>query len=198
MKVRIDGGKIWKGGMIIILALLVLLPVAGFVAWLEPNRQYEDTVDGHLENAWTASTPEQMKVEIELAIAGTYELDMKDDDYGAWLKWFKTEGLRVGYQREQLENITVRLDDLILWHYRMMSHDEGFQELQDVYDSKFHNIKAYLKIKTYHDSGQTPGDILENAWFAKEHPFVYTCIMFHVFLLIFCAIWLVVGLSKLL
>lgn len=189
---EIRGEHVWVAGAVIMIALLILVPIAGFVAWLEPNRQYEDTVDGHIENAMTAATPEQMKSEIELAIAGTYELGLEDDDYGAYFRWFRTEDVRVGYQREQLQNITVRLDELIVWQHRMMTHGEGFQEMKDVYNSKLENIRELLVI-TQSDDSTTPDGVLEDAWFAKEHPFVYLFPMIVVVLLMLLMVWFLIG-----
>lgn len=186
-----DAGTIWKRVLQASILLVIIVAVAGFCLWLEPNRVYEDTVDGHLENARTAATPEEMKEEIELAIAGTHNLDMEDDDYGAWFPWFKTEQVRVGYQREQLENITVRLDDLIAWHHRMNTHGEGFQEMKDVYNKKLVNIRDYLDVEQSGDEGDTPSEILEHAWFAKEHPFVYMAPVILMLLLSFILCWVV-------
>jgi len=177
---EIDAGTIWKRILQAIILLALIVAVAGFCLWLEPNRQYEDAIDGHLENARVAPTPELMRQEVIFALDGTYELDLEDDDYGAWLPWFKTEQVRVGYQREFLLNTTERLDHLIEWRDNSNGTE---QEMKDVYNQKLENIRAYLYIE--HEEGE-PKDILQDAWFAKEHPFVY--LTPPIFLMLICIV----------
>lgn len=172
--------KIWKRTFLALVLAVFIIAIAGFCLWLEPNRMYEDTVDGHLENARVAPTPELMKQEIGFALEGTNELDLEDDDYGAWLPWFKTEQVRVGYQREYLLNITERLDHLIVWRDTTEAPE---QEMKDVYNEKLENIREYLYIE--HEDGE-PKDILQDAWFAKEHAFVY--LSSSILLILICAV----------
>lgn len=185
------GERIWAVGLVIILVLLILLPIVGFVAWLGPNYEYENAVGGHMDNARTASTPEQLMSEIENALEGVDELGLEDDDYGAYFHWWSTEQVRVGYQTERLENITVRLEEIIEWRDTNVGTD---QEMQDVYNKKFINIRNYVsEVTDVEESSRTIDDIIENAWFAKEHAFVYLWPMMWILLLVMWISWMVMG-----
>ncbi len=162
--------RIWKRTMQTTILLTIIVAVAGFCLWLEPNYEYENAVGGHLDNAQTTSTPEQLMSEIENALEGVEELGLEDDDYGAWFHWFKTEQVRVGYQTERLDNITIRLEELIEWRDTNNGTD---QEMKDVYNNKFVNIRDYVHEDPSAAGVGSADSIIEDAWFAKEHSFVY-------------------------
>lgn len=168
----------WRRTFFTLIAVTILVVVVMFVADLEPRREYTEAVGGHIENAETSTTPDLMKQELEAAINGTYELGLKDDDYGAWLKWFRTPEVGVKYQRERLVNITIRLDEIIEWR----ENDNYTQEMQDVYNKKFENIRELLNDD---DDWESVDGVIKDAWYVKEHFFLY---MGGVIFLVFVAV----------
>ena len=173
----------WRRTFFTLIAITILIIVVAFIANLEPRREYAEAVGGHIENAKISTTPDLMKQELETAINGTSELGLEDNDHGACLKWYKTPEVSVKYHRERFVNITIRLDEIIEWR----EDDNYTQEMQDVYNKKFENVRELLNDD---NDWESVDGVIKDAWYVKEHFFLYIS---GVIFLVFVAVTLFCG-----
>lgn len=179
-----------KWGIIIIPIMLVVLMIGILIASLGPEYEFENEVQGHIMNADRAPTPEQTIYEIELALEGIDKLGLEDDDHGAYFWWAKTSDKRVGYTKDKLLNITVRLEALIVWRDSM---DRDPEEFKDVYNSKLRNIQNLLGV-CCEWSDETPDSLryVRKAFYAKNYPFLYLWVLWcSIFILIWIP-WIII------
>jgi hypothetical protein len=170
---------------ILSLLLIAVIGLGSLVAYaVGPRYDYNNAVGGHIANAYTASTPELMMAELDLAVEGMGELGLTDDMYARYWSWKLTPDKQMTYQYALIDAIKARCLEVISWRD---NQDLMSGQIADVYAQKMDTIRGEI---------DRCDSIASNAYRTNIAPYygVYVWLILWALGWVFCITLLILGL----
>lgn len=108
-----------------------------------PGFVYQREIGAHVENAHEVNTPDEMRRELEMAVAGMRNLGLTPDRYGAWFFFEKTPHASMDFQYRFIDNLIERIDAVAADRQRQVASGTSDQ-YGDVFEEKMDNLRAFM------------------------------------------------------
>src|SRR4030043_197420 len=171
-----------------LVALIGFMLFCGVYGMLVPDYIFNKEVHSHFENAYFSNTPELMKSELELSVAGMKNLGLEEDMYDAYFYWDKVPAKKMDYQYNHVNSIIQRVDAVKQWRDENYAKGTGASEsLGDVYEQKMDNLRGFLQEDGWSDW------IAKGTYYANYYSWLYLSwiidIILFVLAVIFGVVW---------
>lgn len=169
---------------VILLLFLVFIGigVVGYSVYV--GYQYDKQIGSYIENSIDMVSPEPMLNQLNLAEQGMRDSGLTDEDYGA--VFFKKPDNSMKFQYQHINAIKERINAVIDWKEKSYGNESTSSEtLGDVYETKMTNLRHYINSESSTSIGGDRSDwIAKDAWYIKNHIFLY-------FEWIFWVVWII-------
>jgi hypothetical protein len=183
---------LYLGGSIFFITILIAIVIgASIFDMTRPNFEFNTSVHSHMENAYFANNPELMNSELNMAIDGMKDLNLKENMYGSIWWWENVPHRRMDYQYRHLEGVVSRVDSVIDWRNKVYAENNNqmSETLGDVYEQKMDNLRGFLKEDGWSDW------IAKDCYYANYYiilcvlPIIVCILLIPIVFLVIFALW---------